>query len=237
MRPLMGIARNDGKQKPAIIKFYDFTKDGTDILDQKISKYLCKSVTRSWAMVHFFFLLDTIRCNALTMYAIKHGKPLSKISAFDIGWDIVMNLVKPFIEIRPTVGLGIGLCSKISVGRGRNVDESVEAEAYEYHQFGETKQWHIFLFHISGQNQKGKKDPMKKLKSRCQKCGKPVCDNHSNLVCEKHLSFYNFFIYRSVFLQVNFYRQTVPCRCQRFSSDSVDIVYFLSMFLIIVINN
>ena len=39
------------------------------------------------------------------MYAIKHGKPHRKISAFDIGWDLVMSLVKPFIEIRRTVGL------------------------------------------------------------------------------------------------------------------------------------
>ena len=44
MRPLMGITRDNGKQKPVIIKFYDFTKKGTDILDQKISKYLCKAV-------------------------------------------------------------------------------------------------------------------------------------------------------------------------------------------------
>lgn len=27
--------RDDLKQKPAIYKFYDFTKDGTDIVDQK----------------------------------------------------------------------------------------------------------------------------------------------------------------------------------------------------------
>ena len=39
------------------------------------------------------------------MYAIKHGKPLCRISAFDIGLDLVMSLVKPFIEIRRTVGL------------------------------------------------------------------------------------------------------------------------------------
>ena len=136
-------------------------------------------------MVHFFFLLDTTRCNALAMYTIKHGKSLGKISALDIGWDLVMSVVKAFIGIRPTVCLGIGLHSKISVIVGRNADESVEAEAYEYPWFGEKN---ICLFHISGQNQKKKKDPMKKLKSRCLKCGKPLCENHSKLLCEKHLS-------------------------------------------------
>ena len=130
MRPLMGITRDDEKQKPVIIRFYEFIKGGTDILDQKIFRYLCKSVTRMWAVVHFFFLLDTIRCNALTMYAIKYGKPLGKINAFDIGWDLVMSLVKPFIEARPIDGLGIGLHIKTSVILGRTIDESVEAKAY-----------------------------------------------------------------------------------------------------------
>ena len=55
MRPLMGITRDDGKQKPAIIKFYDFTKGGTDVMDQKISKYSCKSLTHCWTMIHFFY--------------------------------------------------------------------------------------------------------------------------------------------------------------------------------------
>ena len=34
MRPLQGVTIDDGKKKPAIIKFYDFTKGGTDIVDQ-----------------------------------------------------------------------------------------------------------------------------------------------------------------------------------------------------------
>ena len=113
-RPLMGITWDDGKQKPAITKFYNFIKGDMDILDQKISNYSCRSVTHRWTMAHFFFLLDTIPCNALTMYAIKHGKPLGKISTFGIGWDVTMSLVKPFIEIRPTVGLEIGLLAKLS---------------------------------------------------------------------------------------------------------------------------
>ena len=90
-RPLIGIIGDDGKQKSVIINFYDFTKGGRNILNQKIPKYSCKSVTQRWKMVNFFFLLDTIRCNALTMYEIKHGKRLGKISGFDISWEIVMS--------------------------------------------------------------------------------------------------------------------------------------------------
>ena len=136
-----------------VIKYYDFTKCGTGILDQKISKYLCKSVTPWLKIVHSYFLLDTVHCNTLTMYAMKHGKPHGKISAFDIVWDLVISLVKQFIDVRPTVCLGIGLRSKISVILGININENVEAEAYEYPRFGETKQrCNICLFYISGQN-------------------------------------------------------------------------------------
>jgi len=115
MRPLMGITRDDGKLKPAVIKFYDFTKGGTDIVDQKISKYSCKSVTNKWTMVHFYFLLDTIRCNALTLYAIKHNKSLSQVNSFSNGWELVTSLVKPFIAARPTIGLNLNTRSKMSI--------------------------------------------------------------------------------------------------------------------------
>ena len=54
MRLLMGIIHDDGKQKPAIIKFYDFTKGGIDVMDQKTSKYSCKSLTHCWTIIHFF---------------------------------------------------------------------------------------------------------------------------------------------------------------------------------------
>ena len=98
-------------------------------------------------------------------------------------------MLKPFIEIRPTAGLGIGLRSKFSVLLVRNNDESIQVEAYKYPWFGKTKQrCNIFLLHISGPNQKKKKDPMKKLESRCEKYGEPVCENHSKLVCKNHLS-------------------------------------------------
>ena len=40
--PIIGKTKDDGKQKPAIIKFYDYTKGGTDIVDQIMTKYSVK---------------------------------------------------------------------------------------------------------------------------------------------------------------------------------------------------
>ena len=39
IRPLNGITRDDNKRKPGIYKFYDFTKGGTDIVDQLSDYY------------------------------------------------------------------------------------------------------------------------------------------------------------------------------------------------------
>ena len=34
MQPLLETTKNDGKKKPAIYQLYDFTKGGTDVMDQ-----------------------------------------------------------------------------------------------------------------------------------------------------------------------------------------------------------
>ena len=34
MLPLLGTTKDDGKKKPAIYQLYDFTKGGTDVVDQ-----------------------------------------------------------------------------------------------------------------------------------------------------------------------------------------------------------
>ena len=155
MRPLMGITRNNGKHKPAIIKFYDFTKGGTDVMDQKTSKYFCKSLTHCWTMIHFFFLMDTIRCNAMVLDAIKHKKLLRKSNSFDIGWELVTALVRPFMAARPTVGLGQALKNKIATFVQKNSDGPAPRPANSFSRYSERKQrCSICISEISGLDQK-----------------------------------------------------------------------------------
>ena len=66
MRSLPGGTRDDGYHKPAIIKLYDFTKGGTDIVDQLNDYHTCRSCTFSWDVVALFYMLDTIRVNSKT---------------------------------------------------------------------------------------------------------------------------------------------------------------------------
>ena len=46
--PILGITKDDGKSKLGIYKVYDFTKGGTDIIDQRMGFYTCKPKSRKW---------------------------------------------------------------------------------------------------------------------------------------------------------------------------------------------
>ena len=74
MRPLLGVTSDDGKKKPALYKLYDFTKGGTDIVDQKFGNYTVKTKSRKWTTVAFSYPLDTVRVNAMTVAALNNDK-------------------------------------------------------------------------------------------------------------------------------------------------------------------
>ena len=67
LNPILGFTKNDGKSKPAIIKFYDFTKGGTDIVDQIMGKHTVKPKSSKWMIAAFSYILDIARVNASTL--------------------------------------------------------------------------------------------------------------------------------------------------------------------------
>ena len=106
MRPFPGATRDDGYHKPAIIKLYDFTKGGTDIVDQINYYHTCRSRTFRWGVqTALFYVLDTIRVNSKTIWCIKQGLDVQKFKSFDFAWELAMQLIKPFIRSRNINGL------------------------------------------------------------------------------------------------------------------------------------
>ena len=63
-----GVTKYDGHNKPAVYKFYDFTKGGTDIADQRMSYYTTNTKSRRWTLPMFSYVLDTARINAQTVF-------------------------------------------------------------------------------------------------------------------------------------------------------------------------
>ena len=48
--PLLATTKDDNKSKPVIYKLYDFSKRGTDIINQRMGFYSCKLISNRWTM-------------------------------------------------------------------------------------------------------------------------------------------------------------------------------------------
>ena len=83
MQPIMGVTKDDGKQKPAINKFYDYTKGGSDIKDQQMGFYACKTKSRCWTFTAFAYVLDACKVNAATVFALNHKQDPKKLNAYN----------------------------------------------------------------------------------------------------------------------------------------------------------
>lgn len=73
MPPFLGVIKDDGKKKPVIIKLYDFTKGGTDIIDQRMLTYSVKPKLSKWAICAFSYMLDVARVNQSTVVLLNKG--------------------------------------------------------------------------------------------------------------------------------------------------------------------
>ena len=64
----------------------------------KITFYSCKIKSRKWTTIAFSYLLDICRINATSVLAMnKHTEP-PKQNLFEVGFSLVLKLVKPFIQ-------------------------------------------------------------------------------------------------------------------------------------------
>ena len=113
MRPLNGTARDDIKQKPGIYKFYYFTKDGMDIMDQLNDYYTVCSQSNRCDLVAFDYILDTKCVNFKTLFCIKKGLDVKKENTFDLPFELAKSLIYPFIEPRRINGLEKTVTRKI----------------------------------------------------------------------------------------------------------------------------
>ena len=186
MRPCFGKTCDDGKEKPQIYKLYDFTKGGTDIVDQKAGQYTCKSKARKWKMAAFFYILDTTRINAATMISLKTKKNPRKQNSFDNGFELAKSLVVPQIMRRPKIGLSKTTLLKMSL----IVDENprvVVNNVPSLPKAGEQRRYcRQCLNDISGDEYNSKKRKLPRNKSQCQKCGESYCPSHLLQICNNH---------------------------------------------------
>ena len=101
----VGTTKDDGKEKPAAIQVYDFSKGGTDISDQRCGSFTSATKIGRWPRKMLGYILDVTRVNAQSVYCLNTGKdPRTGTDSFRFGWDLAMSLVKPNMVVRlPTI--------------------------------------------------------------------------------------------------------------------------------------
>ena len=112
---IAGVTKDDDKEKPALIKVYDYTKGGTDICDQRAANYSVNIKSPRWTIKLFCYMLDTSRINVQTLHSVKQGYDPRKVDSFDFGWNLVSALTLPQLQRRKTAGLQKAVTSKIFI--------------------------------------------------------------------------------------------------------------------------
>ena len=181
VEPLQGVTKDDGKKKPAIFKLYDFTKGGTDVVDQMIGSYSTKTKSPKWTRVSFCYVLDTARVNATTVFRLKHGPESERIDAFELGWDLAEALVLPFARARSLNGLSSKTQLKLSLLLGNpRTSDGDECPPSD----GKRRRCHACVKSFIGQpGYKERKNRLVKVKSVCSRCDQPCCARHLVQIC------------------------------------------------------
>jgi hypothetical protein len=178
--PILAITKDDGKQKPAIIKFYDFSKGGTDIVDERIGYYSTNTKSRRWSMAAFEYILDTARINSQTVHALQNAMEPRKINSFEYGWDLAMSLIKPHIRNRSKIGLHSSTKAKINIILGEPVLQVHDHIDQRPILAPKKARCHMCLNNIRGQGYSKKFRALSKLSTLCGACGNCVCKLHMN---------------------------------------------------------
>ena len=124
-RPMHSCTKDDNKSKPQIFRFYDLTKGGTEIVDQMNNYFTTRAKSLRWAMIVHFYMLDTARVNAKTIWCIKNGIDHQELQSYNFGWDLAKTLTMPHLIRRDVNGLGliVQLKRNLSLGTASVVPE------------------------------------------------------------------------------------------------------------------
>ena len=194
------VTLDDNKCKPAIIKLYDFCKSGTDLVDQRASKYCTAIKSNKWTKKHFCFTLDIGRINSQTIWALNNDLEPRKVNSFSYGWELASSLVVPHMKKRRSTS---GLQESITSGIDRflsNLKKSQQNEPaadqvgqvpevlrgnqlFRNPKLGGLKRCSDCISECYGVDYKRKKEKLTKTKSCCEVCGKSCCLQHYHTVC------------------------------------------------------
>ena len=192
--PIKGVTMDDNTKKPALFKLYDYTKTGTDLMDQRMArrKYSTKAKSNKWTMVGFYYLLDTARINAQTVWSLNNGLNPRTSKSYEFGMMIAKSLILPMVMTRSLNGLSgkiRSLCYAVT-GNARFLTGSEDSKSDEFISAlsPSATRCRQCLADIRGKpGYSASRDKFPKIKSRCQKCSVNLCRNHLIQLCRECL--------------------------------------------------
>ena len=175
---LHGKKIDDGKEKPQIIKFYDLTKGGNDIVDQLNDYYTTRSKSCCWVTV----VLSYARVNGKTMWCFKNDPAISSTSSNDFSWNLAKALALLHVQRRSLNGLASSVQLKINMFLGTTllVDEPVPKVERRLTGTGHRRKYQL---HMANCHTNTEKDNAPKSTKQCQSFGISICREHSKRVC------------------------------------------------------
>ena len=185
-RPMHSCTKDDNKSKPQIFKFYDFTKGGTGIVDQMNDYFTTRAKSLRWVMIVLYYMLDTARVNAKTIWCIKNGIDHHKLKSYNFGWDLAKTLTMPHVIRRDVNGLGLMVQLKKNLFLG-TVFVVPEPKPKIEKRFECTAKRKKCVIHQANCRTKQEKDNCRKSTEQCQFCGDSICREHSLRLCVKCL--------------------------------------------------
>ena len=179
LNPILGLTKDDGKCKPAIIKFYDFTKGGTDIVDQIMGKHTVKLMSSKWTIAAFSYIIDAACVNAPAVSRMDNqNKPRQRSKSFDFGWEVAMSLIRPQLQHRHTHSNGLQKYIQQAIRDllGIQVERPPSSP-------GKKKHCGTSLDGVEDPDHKNKKESVGKTVHRCIQCGQSLCTSHFQKIC------------------------------------------------------
>lgn len=181
---VLGTTKDDKKEKAGLYKLYDFTKGGTDIIDQRMGFFTTRTKSRRWTMTSFSYVLDMARVNSSTILALNQNTDPCKTDSFQHCYELSQQLIKPYLEQRSLNGLGWITKQKISLCLGRPLDVPEQRNDKGPHTAPNRERCHICINQNQGSGHKKTKDKMGKIQSLCQSCEKHTCKTHMTQTCD-----------------------------------------------------
>lgn len=183
------VQATDNDKKPDIIKFYNETKGGVDVLDKLVGTYRSKRKVNRWPVALFTNMLDVSGCNAFIVFTALNpswniSKKAQRRRLFLV--ELGESLCLPFIEQRRTMPRGAHAIAMVNTLRNSpDIFGETSTATTEANQSSFSMQ-HAPQIRKRATCSYCKRSQSRNVHSkRCDNCLNHVCPQHSFFFCVK----------------------------------------------------